>query len=135
VDLLPDALRLHFFSGSQKGTVFIRNGLAESVKVASLSYDEKRFELVESVEVIPARSVGRISVRYRGGETEKGLQSELSLSLRTPDGDEQAYSVPIAYNYISQAALGLFGLTADEAQGLQKSDKLSPRAANPPAER
>lgn len=133
VDLLPDDLRLHYFSGSQKGTVFVRNGSDEPIRVSGLSYDEERFELVESVEVVAAQSVGRISIRYRGGENEKGLRSELKFRLTTPEGGERAVSVPIAYNVISQAARNLLGLTPEQAQELHKEDKLAPRGAKPPA--
>ncbi len=132
LDVRPTALRLHFFSASQTGTVWIRNGLPEAVEVAEIEYDRERFELLESVERIPAGSVAKIRLRYRGEESEKGLESELNLKLRNSGNGEAAYRIPITYNLISRAARGLLGLTPEAAQELKKGDQAAPRRAIPP---
>ena len=132
LDVRPAALRLHFFSVSQTGTVWVRNGLSEAVEVAEIEYDRQRFELLESVERIPAGSVARIRLRYRGDESEKGLESESNLKLRNSGNGEAAYRIPITYNLISRAARGLLGLTPEAAQELKKGDQAAPRRARPP---
>ena len=132
LEVRPAALRLHFLSVSQTGTVWVRNGLPEAVEVVAIEYDRERFELLESVEKIPAGSVAKIRLRYRAEESEKGLESELNLKLRNSGNGETAYRIPITYNVISRAARGLLGLTPAAAQELKNGDQVAPRRAIPP---
>ena len=131
LDVVPAELRLHFFGGSQKGTIWIRNGNQWAVEMTSLLYDGDRFELLESVESIAAGGVGKITFRYVGSETGKGLSATVGLRLRS-GSEETLFSVPVTYNYISDGALGLLGLTRKQAEKLKRGDQVVPRPIAPP---
>ncbi|HSR53787.1 MAG TPA: hypothetical protein VLV83_23420 [Acidobacteriota bacterium] len=132
LDLRPTDVRMHFFSGTQKATVYVRNGLSDSIEVTALEYDRERFELEESPRRIDPMSVVGYTLRYRGDETAKGLQSKLVLKVRTPSDDESVFTVPITYNVISGAARVLLGLSRSDAAELKKKDKVTPRRVPPP---
>ena len=126
LDVVPAELKLHFFAASQRGTIRIRNGNQWPVEVTSLRYDMERFELLESVESIAAGEVGKITFRYLGAENRKGLRSTVELRLRS-QSEETLFSVPVTYNYISDGALGLLGLTRKQAEELKGDEQLVPR--------
>lgn len=133
LDLRPSKVRMHFFSGSQSATVWVRNGLPEAVEVTGLEYDRERFVLEgESTRQIDAMSAAGFKLRYQGDETAKWLKSELALKVRTSTGEESVLTVPITYNVVSPAARALLGLSRSEADQLKKKDKVTARRAIPP---
>lgn len=97
LDVLPEELK--FYAGAdQPGVIVIRNGLQSPVQVAGLEIDEQRFQVGKKLKEVPARSVGRIAIRYIGEETQADLQSRLALRLKV--GEEvRRFEIPILYNY------------------------------------
>ncbi len=125
VDVGPEVLRLHFFSGSQTGSLWLRNGSRETVQITSLIYDARLFELLESPEKVPSGGVGKIRLRYVGTEKAKNLKSGLVIQAKTDSGAAHTFSVPVRYNVISRAAMGLLRLSAEDAQALERGQTVA----------
>jgi hypothetical protein len=96
----------------------------------SAVFDETRFELVQRPSRIEAGHAADLMLHYKGTENDKNLQSQMSLVLKHGN-QEKLFQVPIIYNYLSEGARGLFGLTEEQARNLKRGDKVAP-AIKPP---
>ena len=121
----PNPLRIHFFHSAQTGVVSLENGEDSEAELLDVQYDAQRFEITQRPDKVEAGRIGRLVVRYKGTEEAKDLTSQISLRLRH-GGKEEVFQVPVVYNYISEAARGLFGLTREQAQALRRGEKLTP---------
>ncbi len=130
--ITPTVLRIQFFNPSQVGRVVIQNGLPHAAEVVSVKFDETRFDLVKWPSQIAAGKKAELALRYKGNENDKNLESQMTLVLKQ-DGQEKLYQVPIVYNYFSDGARALFGLTEEQARGLKRGDKLRPVVKEPNA--
>ncbi len=128
--ITPTVLRIQFFNKAQVGRVRIENGMPHPAELASVKFDEARFELVERPSRIEAGKTADLALRYKGTETDKNLESQVTLLLKQED-QEKLYQIPILYNYFSDGARALFGLTEEQARGLKREDKLRPVVKEP----
>lgn len=128
----PTVLHIQFFNPSQAGRVLIQNGLQHPAEVVSVKFDETRFDLVERPSRIEAGKTVNLVLRYKGSENDKNLESQMTLVLKQ-EGQEKLYQVPIVYNYFSDGARALFGLTEEQARNVKRGDKLRPVVKQPNA--
>ena len=128
----PKQLRIHFLDSAQTAVVTIENGESSEAELLGVQYDAERFEITKRPEKVDAGKTGRVFLRYKGTEDTKDLTSQISLRLRH-GGKEEVFHVPVLYNYISEGARALFGLTQEQAQALRRGEKLKPvlRAPQP----
>ncbi|MBI4446816.1 MAG: hypothetical protein HY645_13025 [Acidobacteria bacterium] len=121
----PELLRIHFLDTSQRGVLFLENGVDTSAVLEQVELDASKFEILESPKEIAPGESARIIIHYKGEEISKDLKSEMTLVLKQK-GERKRMSVPIVYNYLSPGARGLFGLTEEQVQKLKRGDKLTP---------
>ncbi len=130
--ITPTVLRIQFLNPSQAGRVLIQNGLQLPAEVVSVKFDETRFDLVQRPSQVEAGRTAALILRYKGKENDKNLESQMTLVLKQ-DGQEKLYQVPIVYNYFSDGARALFGLTEEQARNVKRGDKLRPVVKAPDA--
>lgn len=134
LEVVPRQVKIHFLDRTQRGAVRIRNGLSETVHIDRIDYDKTRFELLESAGSVAAGQDLRLSFRYIGNESGKGLRNELRLLLKQ-GGDEDArgklFTVPVLYNYVSPGARGLLGLTGKKLDQLKRGETVKPVVDSP----
>jgi len=130
LQITPSTLRIQFLNKSQVGRVTIQNGTESPAEIVSVKFDESRFELASEAHMIQAGEKVPLALRYKGTENDKNLQSSMSLVLKH-DGQEKLFQIPIVYNYLSEGARGLFGLTEEQARDLKRTDKLRPVIRQP----
>ncbi|RPI28321.1 MAG: hypothetical protein EHM61_05545 [Acidobacteria bacterium] len=128
----PTVLKIQFLNKSQTGRLRIENGNDLAAQVVSAKFDKTRFELVKWPDRIEPGEVAEIVVRYKGTENDKNLESQLNLVLKEGDQEAKLFQVPVIYNYLSDGARGLFGLTEEQAQKLKRGDKVTPVLKVPP---
>ena len=136
LEVLPKRVRIHFLDQTQRGMVFVRNGLPEAVHIARVDYDRTRFELLETGESVASGQELRLVFRYIGNETEKPLKSQIRLFVKHGEGDEakeEVREVPILYNYVSPGARGLLGLTQEKLDRLKRGESIKPVLPSPAA--
>lgn len=129
IRLLPDPLKIHFLNKARLGSVFVLNGLKDPVQVTSVELDKERFKLEAKADKVASGEKGEIRIRYVGDEEKKDLTAELRISIRKDvqgDEKEEAFTVPVVYNYLSPGARALFGLNEATAKALKRGDALSP---------
>ncbi len=126
VGFAPSELKIPFLHPKQLGRVELFNGLAEPIEISGMQWDETRFEVVEAPQEIPPGEQRRLLLRYRGDEVPKNLRSRLTVTLADPRAGETRLEIPVVYNYFSDGARGLFGLTKEEADRVRRGDKLIP---------
>jgi len=128
--ITPSVLRIQFFSKAQVGRLHIKNGLPQTAELVSVRFDETRFDLVERPSMVDAGKTADLALRYKGTETDKNLESQVTLVLKQ-EGQEKLYQVPVRYNYFSDGARALFGLTEEQARNVKRGDKLRPVVQQP----
>lgn len=126
----PATVQIQFFNKAQRGVLHIQNGTDLPAELVSAKFDETRFDLVELPSRIEAGKKADMVIRYKGEEIVKNLESQMTLLLKH-DGQEKLYQVPIIYNYFSDGARALFGLTEEEADKVRRGDKLQPVVKQP----
>ncbi|RPJ54040.1 MAG: hypothetical protein EHM23_29765 [Acidobacteria bacterium] len=130
LQITPSVLRIQFFSNAQVGRLHIKNGLPQAAELVSVRFDETRFDLVERPSLVEAGKTADLALRYKGTETDKNLESQVTLVLKQ-EGQEKLYQVPVRYNYFSDGARALFGLTEEQARNVKRGDKLRPVVKQP----
>ena len=125
LQVLPQLLKIHFLTPSQRGVMVVRNGLEVPARVVRVEYDQEKFELLEKPAVVQAGGQGKIIIKHIGEEVEKELKSQVTLVLEQ-GAQEQVFSIPVLYNHLSPGARGLLGLTEEKAQKLRRGDKVAP---------
>lgn len=135
LEVVPPTLRIHFLDRRRRGGVRLANGLGETVQVVRVDFDQESFELAEAPERVAPGRYGRFSLRYKGDEIGKDRPSRMTILVRVGER-ERAFEVPVIYNYLSPAARALFGLTPEQAEKLERDDKLTPvlKSGAPPKE-
>ena len=132
--VVPRLVKIHFLDRKQRGAVRIRNGLSETVQISRIDYDKTRFELLESADSVAPGQDLRLSFRYIGKESKKGLRNELRLILK-PGGDEESkeklFTVPVLYNYVSPGARSLLGLGGKKLDQLKRGEPVKPVVDSP----
>ncbi|MDE2926808.1 MAG: hypothetical protein OXT71_10465 [Acidobacteriota bacterium] len=134
LEVVPRQVKIHFLDRTQQGAVRIRNGLSETVQISRIDYDRTRFELLESAGSVAAGQDLRLSFRYIGNESGKGLRNELRLLLKRggdEDAKEQLFTVRVLYNYVSPGARGLLGLTGKKLDQLKRGESVKPVVDSP----
>lgn len=132
LEVVPRQVKIHFLDRKQRGAVQIRNGLSETVQISRIDYDKTRFELLESAGSVAAGQDLRLSFRYIGKESKKGLRNEIRLILKREDESKaRLVTVPILYNYVSPGAKGLLGLTGRKLDQLKRGETVKPVVASP----
>jgi len=126
----PNLLKIQFLNESQTGRLKIQNGLEAPADLVSVRFDETRFELVDKPSRIEAGKVAELVLKFKGSENDKNLESQITLVLKQQE-KEKLYQVPILYNYLSDGARGIFGLTEEQAKNLKRGDKLRPVVKQP----
>ncbi len=121
----PTVIKIQFLNESQVGRIDIQNGMPQPAELVSIKLDETRFELLKRPSRIEPGKTAELTLRYKGDENDKNLQSHLTLVLKQQD-QEKVFQVPILYNYLSDGARGLFGLTEEQARNLKRGDKVRP---------
>lgn len=138
LEVLPRRVVIHFLDRSQRGSIWIRNGLPETVRLIRCDYDKTRFELLETGDSVATGKDLRLIFRYIGNETKKPLKSHFRIVLKHGEGDEskeKLFAVPIIYNYVSSGARSLLGLTKEKLDRLKRGEPVKPvlsRPAEPP---
>jgi hypothetical protein len=126
----PTVLHIQFFNPAQVGRVIIQNGTAAPAELLSVKVDETLFELVARPSLIEAGKAEKLILRYKGNENDKNLQSQMTVVLKH-EGQEKLYQIPVIYNYFSDGARALFGLTEEQARLVKRGDKLRPVVKQP----
>ncbi len=127
----PEVIRVPFFNPRRLGIVFLANGLEADLRVSGVEYDRERFRIAESPEIVPAGESRKLVLEYTGDEIPKNLKSRIQVKLQDDQGLEQTLDIGVVYNYFSDGARGLFGLTREEADKVRREDKLKPAISNP----
>ncbi len=130
LNITPTVLKIQFLNQAQVGHVTIQNGMPQPAELVSVKFDETRFELVERPTKIGAGDKANLALRYKGNENDKNLNSQVTLVLKQ-ENQEKLYQVPILYNYLSDGARALFGLTEEQAKNLKRTDRLRPAVKKP----
>ncbi len=134
--LLPQSLKIHFLNQTNRGSVFLFNGLSVPVQVTRIEYDKEKFILEEKVGEVASGEKAKISIRYLGDEEDKDLTSELRVFVEggSEEGGGEMFDVPVLYNHLSPAARALFGLNEARAKELERGDPFRPtvQAPEPP---
>ena len=121
----PKQLRFHFLDSAQTAVVNVENGESSEAELLEVRYDVQRFEITKWPQKVDAGKIGRVVVRYKGTEEAKDLTSQISVRVRH-GGKEEVFDIPVVYNYISEGARALFGLTPERARALRRGEKLTP---------
>ena len=139
LEVYPKLVKIHFLNPSQRGLILVQNGLETPAQVVRIGYDENKFKLLDKPDEVQPGERGKITITYIGEEIEKDLKSQVTLVLKQ-GVQEQFFSIPVIYNYLSPGARGLLGLTQEQAQKLKRGDKVTPaiqipqeRTKEPPA--
>jgi hypothetical protein len=125
VDVYPASLRIVFLTPKQEAGFFIRNGLSVPVEIARIDYDREKFELTGALHEVPPESIIPLTIKYVGNETAKNLTAELVVALKCRE-EEQLFTIPLVYNYLSPSTRALLGLTPEQAEKLRRGDKVRP---------
>ncbi|MCY3777506.1 MAG: nuclear transport factor 2 family protein [Candidatus Aminicenantes bacterium] len=136
LEVVPRQVKIHFLDRSRRGAFRIRNGLSETVQISRIDYDKTRFELLDSGDSVAPGQDLRLSFRYIGNESKKGLSNEFRLLLKRggdEDAKEQLFTVRVLYNYVSPGARGLLGLTGKKLDQLKRGETVKPVVASPPS--
>lgn len=131
ISFAPAVLRIPFFNPRRLGSVYLNNGLDHEVVVRRIELDRERFSVVEAPETIPAGQRRKLVLEYTGDEVPKNLPSTVKLMLQSSGGSERAVEVPMIYNYFSEGARALFGLTREQAEQVRRGDKPVPAVSIP----
>ena len=134
LEVVPRQVKIHFLDRKQRGAVRIRNGLSETVHISRIDYDKTRFELLESADSVAAGQDLRLSFRYIGKESKKGLRNEIRLLLKRggdEDAKEKLFTIPVLYNFVSPGARGLLGLTGKKLDQLKRGETVKPVVSSP----
>ena len=121
-------IRIPFFNRAQMGTLAIRNGTGEAIRIVGVSLDETLFRVVEKPDEIPAGQEHRVKIVHLGPDELKNQKASLALEIEQ-EGSARPYEVEILYNYISPGLRGILGLTEEKAAGLKRTDKVTPNLA------
>ena len=131
--VLPQPVKIHFLNKLHRGSAFVLNGLSVPVQVTRVEYDEEKFILEKKVDEVASGEKGKITIRYLGDEEDKDLNSELRVFVKrgSEGAEEEVFTVPVLYNYLSPAARALFGLNEARAKKLKRGDALRPAVQSP----
>ncbi len=99
LEVFPPQLRFYALSPRQPAAITIRNGLHEPVKVVGLEFDPQRLRVASPVEVVAARSSGRILMELAEVPDQANVPSEVELRLQV--GEElRTFQIPVVINYV-----------------------------------
>ncbi len=118
-------IRIPFFNRAQLGTLTVRNGTGETVRIAGVALDETLFEITENPGEVPAGEKRHLKIVHRGPDELKDQKSPMKVLIEE-DGRVQEHPVEILFNYLSPATRGVLGLTQEEIPDLKRSDKVGP---------
>ncbi len=125
LQISPAVVRIQFLNKVQHGRIRILNGTDAPADLVSAKVDETRFQILKRPDRVPAGQAADVVLEYKGTENDKNLESQITVVLKQGD-QEKLFQVPIIYNYLSDGARGLFGLTEEQAQQLKRGDKVRP---------
>jgi len=125
LQISPSILRIQFFSKVQDGRIRILNGTEAAADLVSAKVDEGRFDIVKRPDHVQPGQSGELVLHYKGTENDKNLESQITVVLKQGD-QEKLFQIPIVYNYLSDGARGLLGLTEEQAKELKRGDKVAP---------
>ncbi len=131
VDFRPSRLKIPFLHPQSVGSVHLANGLEQPLRVTAVEVDEEKFEVLEAPSEIRPGSRERFRLRYVGEELAKNLEAVCRVSLVSAGGQQTVLEIPVSYNYFSDGARGLFGLSKEEADQLRRGDPLRPAIETP----
>ena len=122
---IGEQIKIPFFNQAQLGTLTIRNGTREPIRIVDVKLDGALFRISESPGEIPAQQKRHLEIVHLGPDELKNQKSSLTLVIEQ-EGQEQEYRSEVLYNYISPGLRGLLGLTEEQAATLTRTDKVSP---------
>ena len=120
-----EQIKIPFFNQAQLGTLTIRNGTREPLRIVRVELDGTLFRISENPGEIPAQQKHYLKIVHVGPDELKNQKSPLTLVIEQ-SGQEQEYRAEIFYNYISPGLRGVLGLTEEQAATLKRTDKVSP---------
>ena len=118
-------IRIPFFNQAQLGTLTIRNGTGEPLRIVRVVFDEALFEITENPGEIPSAQKGHLKIVHLGTDLLKNQKSPMTVVIEHSD-ELKEHPVEILYNYLSPGLRGVLGLTADQIAELKRSDRVSP---------
>ncbi len=118
-------IRIPFFNKAQLGTLTIRNGSGEPVRVAEVALEEGLFKITENPAEIPSGQKRHLKIVYLGTDELKNQKSPMTVVIEQ-QGKLGEYPVEILYNYLSPGLRGMLGLKADEIDSLKRTDRVNP---------
>ncbi len=119
-------VKIPFFNRAQLGSLTIRNGTEEPVRIVEVILDETLFQVSENPGVIPAREKRSLRIVHLGPDEFKNQKAALTLEIEQ-EGRPREYQVEILFNYISPGLRGILGLTEEQAATLKRTDKVTPK--------
>ena len=120
-----EQIRIPFFNRAQLGTLTIRNGTEEPVRIVRVSLDEALFEITEEPGEIPPGRKDHLKIVHTGTDELKDQKSPMTVVIEQ-HGELKDHPVEILYNYLSPALRGVLKLTSDQIPELKRSDRVSP---------
>ena len=118
-------VKIPFFNRAQLGSLTIRNGTEEPVRIVDVMLDETLFQVTENPGEIPAREKRPLKIAHLGPDELKNQKSTVTLEIEQ-EGGPREYQVEILFNYMSPGLRGILGLTEEQAAILKRTDKVSP---------
>ena len=120
-----EQIKIPFFNQAQLGTLTIRNGTGEPVRVVRVELDEALIEITEDPGQIPFAQKRHLKVVHLGTDELKNQKSPMTVVIEQR-GELREHPVEILYNYLSPGLRGILRLTTDQIAGLKRSDRVSP---------
>lgn len=130
LQISPVVVHVQFFNKVQQSHIRIVNGTALPAQLLSAKVDESRFRVVEQPTLVQPGQSADLVLEYKGTENDKNLESQITVVVKNGD-QEKLFQVPIIYNYLSDGARGLLGLTEEQARNLKRGDKVAPVLKQP----